>query len=226
MNVCLKNKLTTNNDFKFIKSTEDKSSIFVLTWEEIMTIYHLDINDDLLRKVKEIFCFQCFTGQRYSDIQSLKWKDIKEENGQLYWYLHQIKTKSTSSIRIPLMPQAKAILNEYRFANSETHHIIFTPPSNVTQNRKLKEIGLMAKIGGEFTTVRKQGHKRIETVTKRYLKLSTHCARRTFISLSIERGMSISAIQKISGHSTTKAMIPYIQLSEKFVETELFGAWT
>ena len=226
MAVCQKNKLIDNNDYKYIKSTEDHSSIFVLTWDEIMTMYNLDIEDKLLSKVRDVFCFQCFTGQRYGDIQSLKWRDIKEEKGKMYWYLYQLKTKNTKPIRIPIMPMAKEILMKYQTNNKELHHNVFSAPHNAVQNKKLKELGLKSKLKGEFTTIMKQGFRRIEEVKKRYEKLSTHCARKSFISISIEKGMSISAIQKISGHTTIRAMKPYIELSQQFVEDELLDAWS
>ena len=226
MGHCLKNDLTDNVKFKEIRSSEDPADIFVLSWDELMKIYTLDLKDKKLTKVRDVFCFQAFTGQRYGDIQKLCWANIVEENGRLYWSLHQSKTRNTKAIKIPLMPLAVEILEKYRpLIKPEPHHSVFKPYCNSTANLHLKDIGFEAGLKGDLTIVRKQGIKRQITRLKQYQRLTTHCARKSFITLSIEKGMSLSAIQRVSGHTTVKAMRPYIKLSEKFVEEELFDAW-
>ena len=72
----------------------DKKVIF-LDWTELMTVYNFDFskaqktlpdgtiidldneNKKALERVRDVFCFTCFTSLRYSDVENLKRSDIK-----------------------------------------------------------------------------------------------------------------------------------------------------
>jgi site-specific recombinase XerD len=45
--------------------------------------------------------------------------------------------------------------------------------------------------------------------------ISSHTARRTFISLCLSKGMPIQDVMKISGHSDFKSMKPYMRITRK-----------
>ncbi len=44
-----------------------------------MKLYKLKIKSETLRQVRDVFCFGCFTGQRYSDIAGLKPQHIVDK---------------------------------------------------------------------------------------------------------------------------------------------------
>lgn len=74
------NRNTTFKTFKpKLKGShfEFKGVIF-LTWEELMKIYNAELKSPL-DKVRDVFCFCCFTGLRYSDVYKLKKSDIVNE---------------------------------------------------------------------------------------------------------------------------------------------------
>jgi hypothetical protein len=50
-------------------------------------------------------------------------------------------------------------------------------------------------------------------------------ARKTFITLSLEKGMAKETIMKISGHADERTMKPYIKISETFYTSEFTKAW-
>jgi site-specific recombinase XerD len=52
-----------------------------------------------------------------------------------------------------------------------------------------------------------------------YSVISSHAARRTFITLCLEKGMPLQDVMKMSGHSDYKSMKPYIKVTRKHLRT-------
>ncbi len=73
--------------------------------------------------------------------------------------------------------------------------------------------------------MRYRGASRIEIVKMKWEFLTTHIARKTFITLSLERGMRPEVIMSITGHANYKAMKPYIKIVDKVKSEELYKAW-
>lgn len=221
---CFEYEHSQNQKFKQIKTSEDPSSVFVLEEHEIHKILDLQLSDESWQEIRDAFCFLCFTGQRYSDLKNLKWKDLYNDGKYSYWRLYQYKTGSTQHIDIPLLPEALDLINQR--VSDDPDAYIFNVISNQKMNKKLKKIAKLAGIKGEFTTVRNQGGERLEIVSKRWEKVTTHVGRKSFITNALKKGMSITLVQKISGHSSTKAMRPYIGLSGNDVANALFKCFT
>ena len=149
--------------------------------------------------MRDLFIFQLYTGQRYSDIKQVTQKDII--NG--IWHLRSQKTKTIN--QIPLSQECLVILNKY---NYELPII-----SNQKQNDNLKELCKHLEINTPITLVRYKGQERIEIVKKKYELIGTHTARRSFVSLMLIKGMPIPLIQSITGHKNLKSFSKYIGIS-------------
>ena len=70
------------------------------------------------------------------------------------------------------------------------------------------------------------GSKRIEEKIKKHDMISTHTARRTFITISLEKGMRPDIVMSITGHKSYSSFKKYIKLSEKVREQEMNNAWS
>ncbi|MFO7447815.1 MAG: site-specific integrase, partial [Ignavibacteriaceae bacterium] len=77
MNWAVERKLTKNTDFRNFKIKFHQNDIIHLFENELMALYNLKLDNERLSRVRDIFCFQCFTGQRYSDIENISRIDIK-----------------------------------------------------------------------------------------------------------------------------------------------------
>ncbi len=199
------------------KISEETNDVVFLTWEELMSLYNLPLlAGSALAKVRDVFCFGCFTGQRFSDISNLKREDIV--NG--YWILHQIKVKDTVSNEIFLNEFASAILNKYS-ENIKPLPVI----SNQKTNEHLKKLGEKAKINEVVKVVRYRGNERLEVREPKYKLLGTHTARRTFITLSLEKGMRPETVMGISGHTDYKSMSRYLAVTGKMKRNEMEAIW-
>ena len=156
--------------------------------------------------------FQCFTGPRYSDILSLKKEDIRAGT----WHLRQQKTKNIT--QIPLNKYAISILAKY--PDYELPVI-----SNQKMNKYIKELCELAGIDETITIVKYRGNKRIEETKKKFEVVGTHTARRTFITLSLRKGMKPEVIMKITGHKSYKMFQKYLKIADDHTRKEMFEAW-
>ena len=207
--------INTKIDFTRFKVYNEKTDIVVLTEKELMSIYYLDLSKEkTLEKVRDVFCFQCFTGQRFSDIENLKKDDIKGDS----WNLRTYKTKDI--IEIPLTPLAKEILNIYK-DNSIPLPII----SHQKTNNLIKIICGKAGINEPITLVRYRGNERIDAIKPKHEFITTHTARRTFVTISLEKGMKADTIMEITGHTSYKTFKKYIKITSKVKHQEMNKYW-
>lgn len=186
-----------------------KNKILFLTWEELITMYNFDLsNNDTLEKVRDVFCFCCFTSLRYSDVAHLRRSDVFDS------YIQITTIKTYENLKIELNDRSKSILNKYRDANLP-NDLALPVISNQKMNEYIKEIGSMCNINTPITVIYYKGGNRIEEIRPKHELISTHCARRTFISNAIMMGIPPEIVMKWTGHEDYKAMKPYIDIADQ-----------
>lgn len=180
--------------------------VIFLTWDELMKVYHFDFKGDYnLSRVRDVFCFSCFTSLRYSDVRNLKKDDIT--NG----VIHLTTKKTHDSLSIELNDYSKAILDKYKDLDTD-----FALPtiSNVKMNVHLKDMGKVCGLTEPITETFYRGGKRVDVCNKKYELLTTHCGRRTFICNALMMGIQPNIVMKWTGHSDYKSMRPYIDVAD------------
>ena len=206
----------TYNFKKFKVFSEDADTIY-LTEKELMTIYGKDNLVKRLLTVKDVFCFSCFTGLIFSDIDKLNNTHIKDN------YL-EIKTEKTKdSIRIPLNIYALKILRKYKGKYKERP--LPTGLTNQKTNEFLKEIGELSKINDLISFEQFSGSKKVVTTKMKYELITTHTARRTFVTLALEKGIRAEVVMAMTGHKTYKSFMKYIKITDKIMEQEMNRVW-
>lgn len=206
------NKYNDNLEYKNFKTklkTVEPKVIF-LSWDELMLLYQLEIPDtkNYLDRVRDVFCFQCFTSLRYSDVFNLKRSDITENSIQL------VTVKTNDCISIDLNDYSRSILDKYKdipFPKNKALPVI----SNQKMNDYLKELGKLAELNTPETIIYYKGNERKEEVIPKHDLLSTHCGRRTFICNALAFGIPPHVVMKWTGHSDYKAMKPYIGVADE-----------
>jgi integrase len=196
---------------KFEVFREDGEMIY-LSEGELFKIINLELKSEKLEVVRDNFCFACFTGLRYSDISKLQDENIKDD------YL-EIKTEKTRDfLRIPLNQHAKALLlkNDGRLPK------LF---SNQKTNEYLKELGELAGITESILIIKYRGIEKVEFLEPKYKFISSHTARRTFVTLSLEKGMRPETVMSITGHKDYKTFKKYIKLTDKVKLAEMNNIW-
>lgn len=208
------NGFTDNSSYKNYKSKSETNEVICLTEDELMKLYNLNLEEERLERVRDIFVFQCFTGVRYSDIENISSEDIRNS----IWHVRTQKTRQI--IEIPLSDYALSILAKYSDFQQPLPVI-----SNQKMNTYLKELCKIAEINEAVKVVRYKGNERIEKIYKKYEVIGTHTARRTFISLSLQKGMSAELIMAFTGHKHHKMMQRYLKITDTYKREAMHKTW-
>ena len=202
----------TNLDFRNFKAKPNDGEIYFLTWEELMDLHNLKIDDKKLIKVRDIFCFGCFTGLRFSDIINLKQDNINND------IIEIITIKTDSKAIIPLNKYSREIYERYR--SSETVSL-FPGISNQKMNDYLKILGKEANIKAPVRIIKYIGTERIEKIVPKYKVISSHIARKTFITNALAKGMSSEVIMDITTHKSYRAFQRYFKVVDEFKKEQM-----
>jgi len=211
LNWATDNEFNRNLEYQKFKVTRENIEIIYLTDQELNTLYNLEISDSELDRSRDLFCFGCFTGLRFSDIAALDNSNINDNEINL-------RTQKTREIlTIPLIPRALAILKKY---NNKLPVI-----TNQKLNLDLKTLAEMAKINEPITIQRYRGATRTDIKTPKHKLITTHTARRTFITLSLEKGIRPEVVMSITGHKDYKTFKAYIKITDSIKRESLRSAW-
>lgn len=200
-----------------LKGTDGNSKeVIYLEWEELMSLYGFAFPAGCpsLPQVRDVFCFCCFTGLRYSDVAKLKKSDIKGNS------ISVVTQKTADGLIIELNKYSRAILGKYGDADLPKGKAL-PVISNAKMNERLKVMGKAAGLDAPQRIVYFKGSQRYEEVHPKYELLTTHCGRRTFIVNSLRLGIPSEVIMKWTGHSDFKAMKPYVKIVDKLKESEM-----
>jgi len=207
--------IKVNSGFRDFSVKKDKLEVIALTEQELNKILNLDLSKNArLRRVRDVFCFSCATGLRYSDLVQLKREHIKPNEIRL-----TIK-KTREPMIIPLNKISADILKKYEW-RADPLPII----SNQKFNNYIKEIGQLAELNEDIEIIRYRGAEKISQVHKKYDLISAHTGRKTFVTLSLEKGIPAEAVMKITGHSDYKSFQRYVNVSEQRKKNEMERAW-
>jgi len=200
-----------------LKGTDgNNKEVIHLSWDELLGLYDLKIPDTAQRlaRVRDIFCFCCFTSLRYSDVAKLRRSDIKET------HISVVTQKTADGLKIELNDYSREILEKYKnctFMDDKALPII----SNQRMNDNLKELGKLAGLNEQQRIVYFIGGERYEEVYPKYELLTTHCGRRTFIVNALYLGIPAEVVMKWTGHSDYKSMKPYVKIVDDLKAREM-----
>ncbi|RDV16543.1 site-specific integrase [Pontibacter diazotrophicus] len=204
-----------NLSYKKFKAPQKDVDIIYLTKAELDKLNSFDLSKHpRLDRVRDVFCFACATGQRYSDVAALRHSDIKGNR----WVLRQVKTDTANSV--PLSPRAMAILEKYK---EELYPLPVL--SNQKTNDYLKELGELVGLDEPTSMTTRRGGERLVDTKPKYDFLTMHTARRTFITLSLEGGMRAEVVMKVSGHTNYQTFKKYIKITDNIKELEMERVW-
>ncbi|WP_430814014.1 site-specific integrase [Carboxylicivirga sp. RSCT41] len=203
------NKNTTYLKFK---NVSNEGQIFFLTWDELMHLNNYDLSvNDRLRKVRDVFCFGCFTGMRFSDIMNLKHENIKDD----YIFITTIKTNTPNAI--PLNQYSRTIYQKYEGKKGN----VFEDITNQKFNEYLKELGRYVKLNSQVQLVKYKGGIREEKMVDKSEILSSHIARKTFITNALAKGMKTEVIMDITTHKDYKVFKRYFKVVDEHKKSEM-----
>jgi len=207
--------IPVSDKYKDFKIRRPKLEVIALTNDEFNTLYHLDLtHSKRLAQTRDIFCFACTTGLRYSDLAQLRREHIKKDE------IKFTVIKTGIELTVPLNPYSAAIIEKYI-----QHHFVLPIISNQKLNRYIHELCKNAGINDPVEIVRKRGNKTETNVYPKFDLVSIHTGRKTFCTLSLERGMSAEETMKISGHESYQSFQRYVHVTEQRKKIAMQKAW-
>ncbi|MCX6148678.1 MAG: tyrosine-type recombinase/integrase [Candidatus Kapabacteria bacterium] len=195
-------KVEINDEaFRFLKYDSD---IIYLTDNEIKLIEDIDLSErPALDKIKDLFIFQLHTGQRFGDVQSLKFDQVVD----YYWNMRTEKTQVVN--KIPLSNRALNIIEKYKSLNQ------LPRISSQKMNENIKEICKLAGIDTLVTITSYRGSQKIVEVKPKYLLISSHNAKKSFVTKAINSGIDLSTVMNLTGNKDPKTLKRYYEIMDK-----------
>ena len=169
-----------------------------------MKIKNLDLSKNpRLERVRDLFCFCVFTGQRWSDVISFSKDDLQDNT----WEFESKKTKELMKILLKgFIAQSLDILEKYNY--------VLPRISQQNFNIVIKEVGKKAEIKSRVKIRRYSGNKLIEISKPKYKFMTSHMGRRTFVTILLQKGVPATTIMKLTGHKDLKTLMKYENTSQ------------
>ena len=184
LNTGIAMNLISNNTYNSFKVSRNETHRDYLTIQELEQIRNKEICTLRMETIRDIFIFACYTGLGYAELKKLNSTHIHQGNDSGKWIIID-RTKTDIRCRVPLLPQAKAILQKYEnFPITQNRGKLLPVHSNQKMNEYLKELAGICGINKN---------------------LSMHVARHTFAtSITLSNGVPIETVSKMLGHTSLK----------------------
>lgn len=171
------------------KPKSEKGIRSYLTIDEVKRLYETDYPASPYSK--QIFLFGCMCGLRYSDIISLRWKNLDfQDNGVVMMNIRQKKTKK--EISVPLSKEAVKLL-----------------PARDNQNEEDYVFGCFDVIVGRSVHDHLQKWAKMAGITKH---ISFHTSRHTYATMLLTLGADLYTVSKLLGHTNIKTTQIYAEV--------------
>lgn len=209
-----KAKFSFDSDLFEIEKQGFVNNVVTLSKEDLKLLKGLEL-PEFKQKVIDVFLMNCFLGLRFSDLKTLNEFDFeKDEKGNLY--MKKENKKTGYECKVPVISDAFDILSKYDFNIPRWTNQYF--------NRELQSI-LKENELFEQVVIKKRRSLKANLdyqVLKREL-ITSHTARRTFITLCVNADMNIPAIMEASGHRKIQSIQLYIEKKQDLNKFKAIG---
>lgn len=173
--------------YKLMETPKEKSQFTLfLHWDELLRLKEYTTENRRMERAKDLFCFMCFTGIRFSELQRLKKEELKESQ------VHVKRPRGGVRI-IPMNKYAIQVHQKYQ-NKYYLNNTAFPSLSLITMNKYLRIIG------------RDLGFNRMIYSSKfgedglpLYKLLTTGTAVHTFIRHAVELEVPVEIISRFTG---------------------------
>lgn len=215
MNWAISHRFTYNDEFKQFKNIKRfKTDEIALTKEQVDEIYQFDLKkNEKLKRIRDLFVFGCSTGMRYSNYSKVKKNDIVDD------FINVIDVKDRSkSLSIPLNRYSREILEKYDYQLPKI--------SNQKFNDYLKELFEAMKYNHIVKKTMRYGNDIIETESKFSDRISSHTARRSFITIMKNEGVPDKVIMSYTGHKSIEVFNNYYRPNQEHRVNFMKNVWS
>lgn len=190
----------------------DTVSIVALSTQELAMIEQVDLSArPALERTRTLFLISCYSGLRWSDASQITAGDVGED----VLTIHVKKTHDV--ITIPLHTRLRELVSEHVRQGQRISAQKF--------NDNIKDLCKLAGIDSPVQRVRHRGATRVVTDCPKWQLVSSHTGRRTFVTLSLQKGMRPEALMRITGHKDIQTLMGYVNMLNKQAHKELLAVW-
>ncbi len=198
LNWAFDNNYSYKTDYKSFKNIKKQITDEVaLTMGQVIQIFEFDFSENKrLEKVRDLFVFGCFTGMRFSNYSIIKKNDIYNDCINV----RDVKDNS-KPLSIPLNDYSSYILKKYDFK--------LPVITNQKFNDYIKEVVQLVGLTDNIKKTMKLGQEIIETISPFYERVSSHTARRSFITIMKNKKIPDKVIMGYTGHKSLEVFNQY-----------------
>lgn len=189
---------TYKTDFQKFKAPKAQPTDEVaLTLDQVQEVFEYDFSENKkLERVRDLFVFGCATGMRISNYSKVQKKDIQGD------FIKVRDQKNTDkSIEIPLNDFSIYILKKYDYNLPKI--------SNQKFNTYIKEVFKAMEYDEPIKKTIKIGKELIEEINPLYERISSHTARRSFITIMKNKKIPDKIIMSYTGHRSLEVFNKY-----------------
>ena len=190
------NGLIPRNPFAQFHISPNVKEREYLTEDEIKTIMTHEFENPTLTLVRDLFIFACFTALSFVDMKELTTDEIVEVNGKK-WIIGK-RHKTDVPFQVKLLDIPMQIIERYK--NRSKDKSVFGKINYWTMCKQLKKV--ISECG-----IEKQ--------------ISYHCARHTFGTLALTKGMPIESVSRVLGHTNIVTTQIYAKITTQKLNTDL-----
>jgi integrase/recombinase XerD len=189
------------NVFGSFKIKRQRHEAEFLNLDQLKKLATVRLQRPILRLVRYLFLFCCYTGMAPCDMQHLQSNQISSGPEGLGW-LTYTRTKSKVPAYVPLLNQAVDLITRYRLRKrDDARKTEFPFVSNKTLNDSLKIIGEICQIK---------------------MPLNFYMARHTFgTTVTLLHGVPISSIKVMMGHQKLESTMIYARACHSVVGMDM-----
>lgn len=187
-----------NLDLESYKISGYETDIIIVSEDELRTLLEFETNNERERKVLDVFLFGCMTGMRYSDIVSLDYSNVKNN------IIGKYAKKTGGYFEVPMNKTAQKIWER----NDACLNHYSLQKFNLYLKQLLKRISVFEN---EIKIKRRKFNQMEYQKVAKWTQISSHSARRTFITNCIKNNVPINEIMKMTGHSSISMLLNYMQ---------------
>jgi integrase len=198
-----KKNYTYNDAFLEFKKVERViTNQIALTIEDLNKLMQHQFESSKLERVRDVFVFACVTGMRFGELSLITKTNVTDD----FIILKEDKDETKEAREIPLTSLSRYILLKYDYK--------LPLIANQKQNQYIKDVFQELEYNHKVQKVTTKGKENIKEDLFFYDRISTHTARRTFITMMKRQGKSDKLIASITGHNDMKTLNQYYQISE------------
>ncbi len=185
-------------DFQKFKAPKAQQTDEVaLTLDQVQEVFQFDLtNNPRLEKVRDLFVFGCATGMRISNYSKIEKKDIQDGFIKV-----RDQKNIDKSLEIPLNDFSLYLLKKYDYKLPKI--------SNQKFNDYIKEVFELMGYHQKIKKTIKIGKELVEQITPMYERISSHTARRSFITIMKNKKIPDKVIMGYTGHRSLEVFNKY-----------------